>query len=197
MQGPKTIRFWRNHLPHWQVEAGVYFITIRAAGSLPKAVTARIAELHRSMSAVEPASEDYVQLQRQYFLTLEKYLDAGYGFCPFENPACCHTVKDALMELETVGWSVKHFVIMPNHVHLLVATDQSAEAMSGVWRSWKGRTARWCNLALERRGAFWQRDWFDRWMRDAASIQKTIDYIRNNPVKGGLVSKWEDYPWGE
>jgi REP element-mobilizing transposase RayT len=197
MQQPKTIRFWRNHLPHWQVESGVYFITIRAAGSLPKAVSARIGELHLSMSAVEPASADYLQLQRQYFLTLEKYLDAGYGFCPFNHTACCQIVKDSLVELKTVGWNLKHFAIMPNHVHLLVATDQSAEAMASVWRSWKGRTARWCNLALERRGAFWQRDWFDRWMRDEASIARSIDYIRNNPVKGGLVKKWQDYPWVE
>ena len=77
----------------------------------------------------------------------------------------------------------------------LFTTTQSADDMSKVWRTWKGRTARWCNVALQRRGAFWQRDWFDRWMRDAASIARTVDYIRNNPVKGGLVKEWKDYPW--
>ncbi|WPJ97107.1 transposase [Coraliomargarita algicola] len=195
MHRPKTIRFWRNHLPHWQVEAGVYFITMRAAGSLPKAVGARIAEIHASMSAIEPASADYLELQRRYFLTLEKYLDAGYGFCPFKHVSCCQIVKEAMFELSSIGWNLQHYAIMPNHVHLLIQTDQSAAEMSSVWRSWKGRTARWCNQELQRRGAFWQRDWFDRWMRDEASLNRTVDYIRNNPVKAGLARQWQDYPW--
>jgi REP element-mobilizing transposase RayT len=195
MHEPKTIRFWRNHLPHWQIEAGVYFITIRTAGSLPKAVSQRIAEIHQSMAAVEPASADYLHLQRQYFQTLEKYLDEGNGFCPFKTEACCQIIVDALENLKEAGWNLEHYVIMPNHLHVLITTTQSADDMSKVWRTWKGRTARWCNVALQRRGAFWQRDWFDRWMRDEASIARTVVYIRNNPVKGKLVKKWEDYPW--
>ncbi len=192
---PITNAFWRNQLPHWEVASGTYFFTIRCAGSLPKAVAERVAAIHRQLQSVEPASESFVQLQRQYFLTTEKYLDAGQGFCPFREPRCCQVVVDALEALAQQGWRLLHYAIMPNHLHALLSTTDPADDMKSVWQRWKGRTARACNSILGRQGPFWQRDWFDRWMRDQSGTQKTIDYIRNNPVKAGLVQNWEDYPW--
>ena len=192
---PKTTEFWRNQLPHWEVESGTYFITIRCAGSLPKAVAERVATIHRTLQAIEPASEEFRLLQRQYFLTTEKYLDAAHGFCPFREAHCCDLAVKALQSLDQQGWQVLHYAIMPNHLHALFATTKEANGMKIVWQRWKGSTARAGNEILGRRGAFWQRDWFDRWMRDEAEMQKTIAYIRNNPVKAGLVQKWEDFPW--
>jgi len=68
----KLRRIWHTQLPHWEVERGVYFITIRCAGSLPKNVRERITEIQKSLSEVEAADQAFYQLQRQYFLTLEK-----------------------------------------------------------------------------------------------------------------------------
>jgi REP element-mobilizing transposase RayT len=190
-----TTAFWRNQLPHWEVRAGTYFFTIRCMGSLPEAATERVATIHRKMQETQPNSEAFRQLQRQYFLTMEKYLDVGYGFCPFREARCCREVLESMEVLAQQGWHLLHYAIMPNHVHALFGTTESSTSMKSVWRAWKGRTARNCNALLGRRGAFWQRDWFDRWMRDEASKQKTIDYIRNNPVKAQLVKDWRDYPW--
>ncbi|MCC5807418.1 MAG: transposase [Opitutales bacterium] len=194
MNQPRTKSFWRNDLPHWEIEEGTYFFTIRCAESLPKEALQGIAEIHRSMNAVEPASEAFRLQQRRYFRTLEKYLDAGTGFCPFRDARCCVLVREALASLTEDGWIVRHFVLMPNHLHALIDTTQDAAPMKAVWRAWKGRTAREANRLLGRTGPFWQRDWFDRWMRDPAA-PRVVDYIRNNPVKAGLVQQWEDYPW--
>ena len=155
-----TTSFWRNQLPHWEVAAGTYFFTIRCAGSLPKAVAERVAAIHRELQQIEPASEEFLQLQRQYFLTTEKYLDAGHGFCPFRDPRCCEEVVAALTNLAEVGWRVRHYAILPNHIHALLTTSDTACDMKTVWQRWKGRTARSCNEILGRRGTFWQRDWF-------------------------------------
>jgi len=192
---PETTKFWRNRLPHWEVASGTYFITLRCAGSLPKVVLQQIAEIQESLAAVESNSEAFTHWQRQYFMTLEKYLDQGVGFCPFTEEVCCREVLDAMKGLESFGWELKNYVIMPNHVHALFETTSESADMQSLWGPWKGRTARSCNRLLKRQGPFWHKDWFDRWMRDAANTERTIRYIRENPVKAGLVKDWQDYPW--
>ena len=60
----------------------------------------------------------------------------------------------------------------------------------------KGYTAREANKILGRTGQpFWQKESYDHWVRDSAELQRIRRYIERNPVKGGLVSRVEDYPW--
>ena len=181
----KTRRFWRSRLPHWEIEAGTYFITIRADLSLPSEVSDRICEIRDSMSEIEPRSEAFARLQRRYFLTMEKYLDCGEGFCPFQNPECCRIVTEAMKGLRDYGWRLRHYVIMPNHVHAVLDTTADARGLKEVWRQWKGRTARKCNEVLERRGSFWQKEWFDRWVRDEAEMRKTVEVYSKQSSEGG------------
>jgi hypothetical protein len=44
-------------------------------------------------------------------------------------------------------------------------------------------------------GPVWQREWFDRWMRDEHEREKTINYIQQNPVKAGLAANWQSHSW--
>jgi hypothetical protein len=53
-------------------------------------------------------------------------------------------------------------------------------------RSWKGFTARQINKPLERSGSLWQRDYFDRLVRDEKHFANCIRYIRRNPEKARL-----------
>lgn len=84
---------------------------------------------------------------------------------------------------------------MPNHVHLLVEPSAAAEPLKKTLRGWKWHTAKKANRLLGRTGPFWQSDWFDRWSRNDSETARMRDYIRNNPVKAGLVSRCEDHPW--
>jgi REP element-mobilizing transposase RayT len=59
----------------------------------------------------------------------------------------------------------------------------------------KGRTARACNLELNRNGSFWQHESYDHLVRDEQEMERTILYILNNPVKAGLVKEWKDWPF--
>jgi hypothetical protein len=45
------------------------------------------------------------------------------------------------------------------------------------------------------RGRFWQREWFDHWSRSDDEDERTVVYIRNNPVKAGLVKSYQDWPY--
>ena len=82
---------------------------------------------------------------------------------------------------------------MPNHVHVLLLPGIAPKRLL---QSIKGVTAREANRVLGRTGqSFWQRESYDRWVRDQHEWDRIAAYIENNPVKAGLVSRAEDYPW--
>ncbi len=88
-----------------------------------------------------------------------------------------------------VAWS-----IMPNHVHALVETMEGSP-LPQVIHSWKSYTAQMANHIIGRSGTFWQREYFDRFIRDDNHYANAVNYIEENPVKAGLVSKREDWRW--
>ena len=197
---PETGERWRNRLPHWEVAARAHFVTIRCAGSLPESALQAIKEIQTNLANIDPATPEFARLQRQYFLSCEKYLDdpASESFAPFRNTAVADLVLNDLKTLDTrAGWLVQTATIMPNHVHFLLSTEtgEAAKPLREVIRALKGRTARQANQLLERTGPFWQREWFDRWMRDEHEVTRTTHYIRQNPVKAGFVERAEDWRW--
>ncbi|WP_425498598.1 REP-associated tyrosine transposase [Haloferula rosea] len=84
--------------------------------------------------------------------------------------------------------------IMPNHVHVLIRQHDHT-SLQTIIHSWKGRSARIINLHLNRQGAFWARDYFDRAIRDSDHFWKCISYIHHNPVRAGLIQDPKDWPY--
>jgi putative transposase len=84
-------------------------------------------------------------------------------------------------------WFVRLFLLMPDHVHGLLAFPP-AESMRAVVADWKRFTARTA-------GVQWQRDFFDHRIRAGENWQIKGDYIRANPVRKGLAAHVEDWPW--
>ncbi|MBI5424703.1 MAG: transposase [Opitutae bacterium] len=192
----RTIRFTRRHLPHWEVEAAEYFVTVRCADSLPVGAIERIAELQRHVARIPPRSAEFSALQRQLFRTLEKYLDAGHGACPLRDAACASILKEELAALADWDIAVSHFTLMPNHWHALISPGENARhSLSQIMKRRKGRSARRIRQTIGGRGPVWQREWFDRWLRNPQERARVVDYIRSNPVRAGLVDDWPSHPW--
>jgi REP element-mobilizing transposase RayT len=85
------------------------------------------------------------------------------------------------------------FVVMPNHVHLLVTPHVVAAKWLGPL---KGFTAHEANGILHRHGApFWQNESYDHVVRSDSGLERIRRYIENNPAKAGLVDAAEDFPW--
>jgi REP element-mobilizing transposase RayT len=61
--------------------------------------------------------------------------------------------------------------------------------------SLKRRTATESNRVLQRRGQFWHRESYDHIVRDEKELNRIRNYVLNNPVKAGLVERWQDWPW--
>ena len=191
-----TIRFAYRHLPHWEVDQGRYFITVHCADSLPKEAVLRLKELTESLREIEPSSEAFAALPREIFRATEKYLDAGHGSCPLARSGAAELVQNELLSLSDWRVEVPHYTIMPNHWHALLAPEpRSPHSLSSIMKRIKGRTAKSIRQTLGGTGSVWQREWFDRWMRSDAEWEKCVAYIRNNPVKAGLVKTWTDHAW--
>jgi REP element-mobilizing transposase RayT len=192
----RTIRFSRRSLPHLEVEEGRYFVTVRCADSLPGEVVTRLLEVHRNLRAVTPQSEQFAETQRRYFWTMEKYLDRGNGGCILRDPGAARAVVAELDLLAEWQVEVPHYSIMPNHWHaLLVPRSGCVHSLSEVMKRAKGRTAKAIRQRCGGEGAVWQREWFDRWVRDAVEWVRLVDYIHNNPVQAGIVRAWHHHPW--
>jgi len=83
------------------------------------------------------------------------------------------------------------FVVMDDHVHVLVRTR--GVAVNQVLESMKTYSAHKLREMAVRTGAIWQRDTFERLVRDQEDLRKRTDYIVSNPWK-----RWpftEGYPW--
>ncbi len=99
MRFVETIRLTRRRLPHWEVEQGRYFVTVRCADSLPAPVLARLVDIQRGMAQIVPQSAPFLAAQHQLFRTLDKHLDAGFGSCPLRVPAAAAVVVEELAAL--------------------------------------------------------------------------------------------------
>ncbi|MCC7478236.1 transposase [bacterium] len=172
--------FWRRRLPHFDQPHAVQFVTFRLADSLP---LARLAELR---AASKTKAEEYDKVA--------EWLDKGHGACWLRNAEVAAAVEESILHSDGVRYNVLAYVIMPNHVHLLLEMFPGHELpeVIGSIKRWSAKSA---NQILGRSGAFWQPEYFDRYMRSNDDAFEKAAYIHYNPVKAGLVKKEEQYRW--
>ena len=170
--------FYTRRLPHLDSVGQPIFVTFRLHGSLapgrvfPKATTSG-----------------------QAFLMMDRLLDnPRSGPLHLRNTGIARIVVEAIMYREHHGqYQLHSFVVMPNHVHLLVTPHAQ---VSKLMQSLKRHTAREGNQMLGLTGhRFWQEESYDRLVRDDREFNKIAKYIEMNPVNAGLAATPEDFPW--
>ena len=95
---------------------------------------------------------------------------------------------------DELGHYEKHaWVVMPNHVHLLITPLTNVPKLLG---SLKAATAKHANLLLGRTGKpFWQDESYDRVVRTNDEFVRIQSYIENNPVRAGLADTPQQHQW--
>lgn len=78
------------------------------------------------------------------------------------------------------------FVIMPDHTHILLTLGPQGTIID-VFRDWKHRTGYEMNRLLNRRGPFWQRDFWAHAVGHDWEFETKLQYLHDNPVRLGLV----------
>lgn len=130
------------------------------------------------------------------FKRLDLQLDrANSGPKWLANSRIARCVEDTVVRGEKLlaQYLLHAYVVMPNHVHLLITPRLP---LSRIMRGIKGVSARDANRILGRSGKiFWQDESYDHWVRDEAEFGKICFYIEYNPVGAGLVKRPEDWKW--
>jgi REP element-mobilizing transposase RayT len=130
---------------------------------------------------------------RPHFITFNTYLR-------WELPPLA---RDLVLKhcLHDNGLKMKLYiaVVMPDHVHMIFMPleDKMNEVFSleEIAGAIKGASVHSVNKLLGRSGQIWQDESFDHVLRHGESLESKIKYVRENPVRKGLVSRPEDYPW--
>ncbi len=174
-------RHQRGYLPHFDAPGVTQFVTFQLHDSFP--VTRRA-----EFEAILKEPDDSVKCRK-----LEIWLDRGHGECWLRRPDVAGLAEKILLEADGREYGMQAWVIMPNHVHLVV--DVWDVPLAKLINGWKGRSSRAANALLNRTGKFWQEDYYETLVRDEAHLQRTVRYTQQNPVKAFLARAALDWPW--
>ena len=78
------------------------------------------------------------------------------------------------------------FVVMPNHVHLLLSVPEG-QTLERTMQFVKGGFSYEAGKRFGIRGPIWQKSYVDRRVRDCSEYQSFVNYIHQNPVRAGIV----------
>jgi putative transposase len=172
-------KFYRRRLPHLSLEGQPVFITWRLEGSLPA-------------NRVFPAEIT----SGQAFALMDAWLDQGFtGPLHLSRPEIADLIVSAVRhgEREMKLYDLHAFVVMSNHVHLLITPWVR---LAKITQSLKRYTANESNQIVGLTGrTFWQGESYDHVVRDNKEFARIWRYIENNPVRAGLVKTAEDFRW--
>lgn len=211
-QPDPTQRGWysRGYLPHFDHPGLLQHITYHLADSLPTAV---LEQIDKGLRSLPPERQDTERRRR-----VEAWLDAGHGSCVLLIPEAAGCVIDTWLRFAGERYDLIAWVVMPNHVHVLVRVYEGVPLAKIVqsWKSYTGRrirrlmeegraggqqtlaiTEEACRAGARRSqsGRVWMREYWDRYIRDERHFAMAVDYIHQNPVKATLVGRPEDWPW--
>jgi type I restriction enzyme R subunit len=218
----RAMRIYERNLPHWRQDGCIYFVTFRLADSVPSSARRQWEEektlwLQRlgitydgergrwreAVRGLPPGEQS--RFEQHFNRQVQSCLDRGLGECHLRAPECVTVLRDELLRDDRRRHHLGDFVIMPNHVHLIItpvvdevavernsfrSTTNSAEGERNEFRSTKleillksikGASAVACNRLRQRTGAFWQADSYDHIVRSLEQLSAYREYIARNP----------------
>jgi 7,8-dihydro-6-hydroxymethylpterin dimethyltransferase len=202
----------RGYLPHWDHPGMIQSVNFRLHDALPREVIDKWkAELGLPFGqrAVSVSGERELQCasagrtaptnhppvdprEIELFRRVAEYEDQGHGACWLRDERIAQLVENALLHCDGQHYRLLSWCVMPNHVHVLFET-KSGFPLADVVESWKSVSAHRANRVLGRKGEFWQREYRDRYIRNAEHFIIAIRYIEQNPVKAGLAKLASDW----
>lgn len=136
---------------------------------------------------------------------IEAWLDQGAGECVLRDSGAARIVADSLLHFDGERYELGCFVVMPNHVHVVVRPlTPDVYPLEKILQSWKRHTSKGIHRLRGTSGSLWQEEYFDRIIRDEEHLWRSIQYIGRNPqtarLRTGeyilwLSKEWESLGW--
>jgi len=194
---------WDNsirRLPHREQAGAITFVTFRLLDSMPKPIVTKwhqeienwLSEHHLSGMTVEQvfasttvASNLKRELRKFKNRCWHNKLDDCHGDCVLKHRPCREEVSKSLLHFAGQRYDVDRFVVMPNHVHVLIQM-RHGYGLRKQFREIQRFSAREINKILGRSGNLWQGEPFDHIVRHADQLAYLQKYVFDNPSKAHL-----------
>ena len=190
----------KRNMPHIDMPGHLTFVTFRLADSMPREVVERwhdeIESWLKEHNLADRTVEDVLnrgdideslknELRQFKNRKWHGHLDDCHGACVFRALETRKLVEDSLLHFESERYDLERFVIMPNHVHLLIQMRHGFLLRKQLTETMR-YTARKVNALLMQEGKFWQSEPFDHVVRSEAQFEYLQRYISENPQKAKL-----------
>lgn len=203
IDNPNNLPGYNRNLPHVRLTEATYFVTFRLADSIPKSVLESW-RLQRAewlkAHGVDPDLQNtdseawrnayfsipsdmravFEQQQRcQFFVEIDKC----HGSCILRHSNQRQIVVQALEYFHGQRIWCGDYVVMPNHVHILIQPFPGMRLEEWLY-SVKKFTGRRIDLELkEEKNSVWQKESYDRIVRNSNELRRMRKYIADNPSK--------------
>lgn len=157
----------RRFLPHIDLIGYYQFVTFRTHDSIDNYIK-------------RVRNEDISNQEKEY--KIDKYIDLSTKGC-YLNGDILEYLKDFFLNKDKSFYNLVAFCVMPNHVHILFKQN---DELKKIMKVLKGSTSFHINKILERKGTFWEENYYDKVIRDEDHFHTVYDYIKNNAVKANL-----------
>lgn len=179
------------NLPHWEQGNVWYFVTFRLADALPASVVLEIKQEReqwkQSHDLETLSSEEMAEYHKLFSERYENLLHAGSGSCLLSDACNAKIVDDALHFFEEERYELDEYIIMPNHVHVLLRPLKN-NSLASILHSWKSFTANQINERIKTSGQLWQHESYDHIVRHENAMHAIRRYIKENPKVAGASS---------
>ncbi|OGP56811.1 MAG: hypothetical protein A2162_09690 [Deltaproteobacteria bacterium RBG_13_52_11b] len=142
-------------------------------------------------------------IEKRHRLEKERYrgeVSAAFTLClrgrveVFVMPETVTSFTDILSSVATrMQCTIPVYCFMPDHQHMIITGTAND---SDLWKtavSYKQKTGFW--MSTNHPGMKWQKDFYDHIIRRDVGLATHVRYILDNPVRKGLVSSWQEYPF--
>ncbi|MCH5231911.1 MAG: transposase [Muribaculaceae bacterium] len=179
----EDIEAWGNPLPHWLQDNKLYFITFRLEDSICKEDQEILIKKKKDFELKNPkpwSPQTYSEYRKIISSKMDALLDKGYGSCILKNQAVRDLFLKSLYFYEDKKYSIMGFVVMPNHVHLLLLGKNQINVIKAIG-SVKRFSAYTINQFLNTRGKVWKKGSYDTIVRSEEHRIVCCQYIERNP----------------
>jgi REP element-mobilizing transposase RayT len=168
-----------------------------AVNTIQEKYDVKIKEAKEKQVSKDEKKISLYHLGKKYFAEYDNLLEHYAKNDDFlKNPRVAQLVINKMKEYDGKRYNLLAYCVMSNHVHVLFCTaDYENEKISKTMQLIKGGSSYDSNQVLQRTGKFWQTESYDHYIRNDKELQNITHYILENPVKAGIVEKWENYPY--
>jgi putative transposase len=127
----------------------------------------------------------WVTNDARYFITVNCLERTANHLCHGEIASAL--LKSLNVYEHTERWHPWLMVIMPDHIHLIASFNRNP-GIRATMKAWK-------QFFAHQHGIEWQADFFEHRLRNDEEFVEKSSYVKNNPVRKGLVKRPEDWPY--